>query len=244
MHRALESVWSRLFEELDGARFERRSDLIVSLCPQLPIPQANGVWVVEDSQAAVGALSAAIAEVEAAGARAWVQTRPGHDRTRRLALDLGLTDCERVPGMLIRRGELDEPSIEIEIDLVRDADADAANEILGVSFDVPRQLFEDLSAGLRRIEEASWYLGRVDREIVSTAVGVTLDGATGIFNVATPPHYRGRGYGAALTARAVRDGFEAGSRFAYLQSTDIGHGVYRRLGFRDVEDYLLQARPA
>jgi len=92
--------------------------------------------------------------------------------------------------------------------------------LLAAGFDAPRELFDELAVGLRRIEEASWYVGRADGAIVSTAVGVTLDGATGVFNVATLPAHRGRGYGTALTARAVRDGFEAGSTFGFLQSSD------------------------
>lgn len=79
---------------------------------------------------------------------------------------------------------------------------------------------------MQSVKEASWYIGRVEDPIVSTAVGVTVDGATGVFNVATPPEHRGHGYGAALTSRVVRDGFEAGSRLAYLQSSEIGDGVY------------------
>ena len=61
--------------------------------------------------------------------------------------------------------------------------------------------------------------------------------------MATPSEHRGRGHGAALTARVLRDGFEAGSEFGYLQSSAIGHGVYRRLGFRDVDEYTLFTRP-
>jgi predicted GNAT family acetyltransferase len=61
--------------------------------------------------------------------------------------------------------------------------------------------------------------------------------------VATSPEHRGRGYGASLTCRAVRDGFDAGSELAFLQSTEIGHGMYLRLGFRDVEEYTLLTRP-
>ena len=81
MHRALERAWERLYTVFEGARFERRTDLIVALYPSFPIPQCNGPWVVEDSQEAVDALPQAIAEVEAAGARPWVQTRSGHHRT-------------------------------------------------------------------------------------------------------------------------------------------------------------------
>jgi hypothetical protein len=41
----------------------------------------------------------------------------------------------------------------------------------------------------------------------------------------------------------VRDGFNGGSAFAFLQSSGLGHGVYERLGFRDVEEYVLLTRP-
>jgi hypothetical protein len=46
-----------------------------------------------------------------------------------------------------------------------------------------------------------------------------------------------------VTSHALREGFAAGSGFGYLQSSTIGYGVYRRLGFRDVEEYTLLTRP-
>jgi len=243
MQRALEAMQERLYAAIDGARFERRSDLIVLVWPGLPIPQCNGAWVVEDSRTAVEALAEAIGEVEATGISAWVQTRSGHDRIRRQALDLGLTQSVRVPGMVVESAELVEPVVEIEIGLVGDEDVDGTNQSLATSFEAPKELFDEFCGPVRQMDEASWYVGRAGGAIVSTAVGVTLDSATGVFNVATLPEHRGRGYGAALTARAVRDGFEAGSTFAFLQSSEVGHSVYRRLGFRDVEEYVLLTRP-
>jgi ribosomal protein S18 acetylase RimI-like enzyme len=243
MHRALETAFERLYSGLDGARFERRADLIVAVYPPFPIPQFNGAWVVADSNAAIGALTGAIAEVEAAGAQACVQTRTGHDRIRQAARALGLTHTERLPGMAMRPGELAPVTSTLEVGLIRPEDTDATNAILAASFDAPKELFERFSAMLAYTEGVSWYVGRVEGEIVSTAVGYTVDGAIGVFNVATPPSHRGCGYGAALTSRVVTDGFSAGSSLAYLQSSDIGHGVYRRLGFRDVEEYLLLTRP-
>jgi hypothetical protein len=74
MHRAFESVWRQLFDKTEVARYECRSDLTVYLFPALPLSQANGPWVEEDSQAAVEALPDAVAEVEATGVQVWVQT--------------------------------------------------------------------------------------------------------------------------------------------------------------------------
>jgi len=65
----------------------------------------------------------------------------------------------------------------------------------------------------------------------------------GIFNVATPPEHRGHGYGAAITAQAIHDGFAAGAELSWLQSSAMGESVYRRLGFRAVESYVLFYRP-
>lgn len=242
-HNALVSIWGRLTDLFDDASFEPRSDLIVALCPALPIPQCNGPWVVEDSTRAVAAMPGAIAEVEAAGAWPWVQTRSGHQRTRAAARELGLTVEERVPGMVLRPGELAETTSDIEIAPTAAHDVDVANEILAVSFEAPKEIFERFSAVVGGVEGAVWYVGRVGGHVVSTATAFTVDNVTGIFNVATPPQHRGRGYGGALTARAVRDAFHAGSELAFLQSSSAGHGVYRGLGFRDVEEYVLLSRP-
>ena len=46
-----------------------------------------------------------------------------------------------------------------------------------------------------------------------------------------------RGYGAAVTAHVVRDGFARGARWAWLQATTAGYPVYERLGFRTLESW-------
>ena len=132
---------------------------------------------------------------------------------------------------------------ELEIGLITAEEIDETNGLLAVCFDAPVELFGQFSSAVQQVEEARWYVGRAEGAIVSTALGFTIDGATGIFNVATSSEHRGRGYGAALTSHALREGFDAGSELGYLQSSTIGHGVYRELGFRDVEEYTLLTRP-
>ena len=86
------------------------------------------------------------------------------------------------------------------------------------------------------------YVGDVDGEIVTTAVGVTLDDYVAVFNVATPAGHRRRGYGAAITARVVEDGFANGARWSWLQSSPSGYRVYEALGFRTLERWLSWVR--
>jgi hypothetical protein len=243
MHRALEEAFAGLFSAFDGARFERRSDLVVAFMPGVPIPQCNGAWVCEDSDLAVGALPEVIAEVEAAGELPWVQTRLGHERTRQGALALGLTHTEVIPGMVVEPGSFVEARADIEIGPIAPDEIDETNVVLAACFAAPIELFSKFSEMVERVPEACWYVGRAEGRIVSTALGLAGEAATGIFNVATPSEYRGRGYGAAVTSHALREGFAAGSGLGYLQSSTIGYGVYRRLGFRDVEEYTLLTRP-
>ena len=79
------------------------------------------------------------------------------------------------------------------------------------------------------------YVGESDGEVVTTGLGATRGSSVGIFNIATPPEHRGRGFGAAITARAVSDGFADGARWSYLQSSLAGYDIYTRLGFATVE---------
>jgi predicted GNAT family acetyltransferase len=105
-------------------------------------------------------------------------------------------------------------------------------------------MLDAIATAFLSLDGVSCFVGRVDDEVVVTALGITIDDVTGVFNVATMPEHRGRGHGAALTARVVHDGFERGARLAFLQSSALGHRVYQRLGFRDVEEYILLSRPA
>lgn len=86
------------------------------------------------------------------------------------------------------------------------------------------------------------YVARTGGELVSTATAWTRDGGVGIFNVATPPAHRGHGYGRAITEYAVRDGFAAGADLAWLEASQLGESVYRAMGFRQVETYLILGR--
>ncbi len=103
-------------------------------------------------------------------------------------------------------------------------------------FEAPVELFLQMMtpAGLE-LPGVHCYLGEVDGQPVTTGFGVTLGSYVGIFNIATPPAQRGRGYGAAVTARAVADGLAAGAKWAWLQASELGYPVYERLGFHTAE---------
>jgi ribosomal protein S18 acetylase RimI-like enzyme len=240
-HRALADAWDRLFAEIDGARFERRSGLVVAICPGIPVPPFNGPWVVEDSRAAAEALPAALTEVETAGEAPFVLTRSGDRHVTAAARALGLTEAGRLPMLVARAVGLRQTDETLDVSEIAPEEVGAALDVLTEAFGEPRDVFARigdaaLAAGAR------WYVGRVEGAVVSTGLGLTVADATGIFNVATAPEHRRRGHGSALTARAARDGFEDGAVLAYLQASPAGHASYRRLGFRDVDEYVVLQR--
>ncbi len=67
--------------------------------------------------------------------------------------------------------------------------------------------------------------------VVATALLFVHDGVAGIHHVATSKDWRQRGYGTAVTTSAMRFAKQAGLRWAALQASAMGKGVYARLGF-------------
>lgn len=71
--------------------------------------------------------------------------------------------------------------------------------------------------------------------IVSSAMAFVAAGVTGIYAVATPPEFRRRGYGEAVTRAALG---VAPALPAVLVPSAMGEPIYRRMGFAPVGDYV------
>ena len=100
-------------------------------------------------------------------------------------------------------------------------------------FEAPAEPFLQLmTPAILALPGVRCYIGEVDGQPVTTGLGVMGGDYVGIFNIATPPESRGRGYGAAVTARAVEDAFRAGATLAWLQSSAMGYRIYESLGFQ------------
>jgi ribosomal protein S18 acetylase RimI-like enzyme len=80
----------------------------------------------------------------------------------------------------------------------------------------------------------------LDGKPVAIAAMVEAAGALGIYSLATIPAERHRGYGEALLRAAAAAARPNGSVDPFiLQSTEAGHALYRRMGFRDVTKFTV-----
>ena len=104
-----------------------------------------------------------------------------------------------------------------------------------VCFHVPAVWFREVFDDAMPFRAFTFWVGYHDGRPVATAATVVSDGVIGLYNVATMPCDRGRGYGEAITRHAIADASRrSGLRRVILQSTAQGERLYKRLGFREV----------
>lgn len=205
------------------------------------MPTLNGAWV-ERVDVDAEDISDLLDQVAATGLPHCLQFRPGGpDRLAVLAASRGMTRGEDIPLMVLEdRDQLDAAQavsgLVIRKLLPREAHLHA--RVAAAGFEAPEEMFLQLmTPAMLSVPGVHCYLGEAGGQPVTTGLGVKLGSYVAIFNIATPPGHRQRGYGAAVTARAVADGLAAGAKWSWLQASPAGYKVYERLGFRTVETW-------
>jgi len=79
------------------------------------------------------------------------------------------------------------------------------------------------------------YIGYLDDTPVTSATLLLAGGIAGIFDVSTPVAYRRQGLGSAITWAMLQEAQKRGYADAYVWSSNLGKGVYPRVGFVPVE---------
>ena len=113
-------------------------------------------------------------------------------------------------------------------------------------FGMPQEFIDRLvRPGLLDDPAIAALVGRVDGEPVSCSLLAVSGTTAGVYNVATPERFRGKGYGEALTWAVLAEGARRGCTHGVLQASDAGYPIYRRMGFIDLGRYVqLQGPPA
>lgn len=118
------------------------------------------------------------------------------------------------------------------------------NDFRGIGancFHVPLTWFSEVfNASITGAHPFACWVGYRDGEPVATAATVVHEGVIGLYNVATAPAYRHRGFAEAITRYAVDEAAgKGGPAPVVLQSTSGGMHLYQRIGFQPVTRILV-----
>jgi GNAT superfamily N-acetyltransferase len=243
---ALLDSWALLMEVHPEAWMEV-SDGISACVTGIPSAGLNGIWC-SRLDPDPDELRRLIAVMRAHGVPHLLEMRPGTNPAAvSVAEETDLVPADDMPLMRLDDPTAIEPALEatpaLQIRELAPHEAELHASIAAVGFGEAADHFTRLlPPAVLAVDGLRAYVGELGGEPVTTAIGVTLDDYVGVFNVATPPEHRRRGYGAAITARVVSDGLAAGARWAWLQSSPAGYGIYEELGFRTLERWLAWVR--
>jgi ribosomal protein S18 acetylase RimI-like enzyme len=84
------------------------------------------------------------------------------------------------------------------------------------------------------------FVAYMSAQPVACAMTLVSHRVAGVFYVATVEQARRRGLGDALTRLAARAGFEMGAHAAWLGASEMGAGLYRRIGFEPLGATLVE----
>lgn len=161
-------------------------------------------------------------------------------KARQVSHDFGLRPISYPPGMIAAHLlPAVRPLPEIECRPVNDVKTRCAfAEITSMCFEIPPGIANAVYG-----PEGAWngaykgFVGMVDGRAIAIAAMVEGAGALGIYSLATVPAHRHQGYGEALLRAAVEESGREGPFI--LQSTEAGHSLYKRMGFRDVTKFTV-----
>lgn len=135
------------------------------------------------------------------------------------------------------------PELTVEIATTTEQLADHGS-MLREGFQVPQEVVDRLiRPALLDDPQLAVFVGRVAGEPVSCSLLAVSGETAGVYNVATPAAFRGRGYGAALTWAVIAEGARRGCTNAVLQASQLGYPVYQRMGFIDLGRYVQLSGP-
>jgi N-acetylglutamate synthase len=245
---ALVEDGERLTSVIDGAKTRSLGGAALFISG-IPVALLNGV-VTARTSATAAEVAELLKEVEEMDLPYSVQIRPDcRIEIAEFVRSRGMVEDESMPLMAMTHNvdsiRLAARHPELSVRMLEPSEAGLHHTIGAEGFEEDVAIFQRfVPSALLAVPGVHAYVGIVDGVPVTTAIGSTYGAYVGIFNVATPARHRGRGYGAAITARAVVDGFESGASIAYLQSSAMGLKVYERLGFRTLETWSVWLTPA
>ena len=236
--RELSARWTRI----QGGELEDRPDLLRYVVG-LQVSFTNGVTAARLTSSNVEKeVEASVELFRTRGVPAlwWVGPLTEPDDLPEYLERHGFHHEEDVPWLARSLGDLPGPTAESElrVETVTGPELQEAwLEAIGAGFgqnDRVEGAMARLAEAVGYGAQAKWirFVGFLGSRPVASSGLMLAAGVAGIYNVATEPRFRRRGYGAAMTMEALRVGRDRGYRLAVLGSSPMARSLYERLGFR------------
>jgi predicted GNAT family acetyltransferase len=234
---AMAGFFQELILSIPGATLLRRDGVVAALTG-VPLPMLNPV-LLERPDPAMADVASLLDEVALRELPFAVGLRPRSGKAlAEFVASGGLMAVEEVPLMAVDTAKEIRSPAELSIRLLAPDEAPVHTRLWTTGFGMPAGVTERIvTEDTLKSSAVRCYVGEIAGQPVATALTATVGGFTGIVNVTTDPHYRGRGFGTAITRRAVSDGLAAGAAWCWLQSTPHGYPVYESLGFQLIESW-------
>ncbi len=164
-------------------------------------------------------------------------------RSERTFQRLGLRAISYPPGMIADHLLPPAKTLpEIALQPVSDdATRQAFGDLTATCFDIPPVVAQKIY-----VPERAWrgayqgYVAYANGQPVSMVASVVTGNELGIYSLGTHPQFRRKGFGEAAMRAAIAAVQRKHDITRYvLQSTDVGHPLYRRLGFRDAARFTV-----
>ncbi len=244
-HGHLHDVWCRLALSVPGGWVEEASGLRC-IATGSSSPSFNLALSGETLRDPRVALDAAHDRFGGVGLRWLLKLHPELDREMVVhAQHRGLElDAEPVYGMPIGSWAATAvlPSAApLSVSVAGQDTIDDAVRCFAEAFDAdPAAVSRELGPNLLTVPSFTVFVGYLAGEPVASSMLASTRSVdlAGIYSVATRPTHRGRGFGTALTAAALRAAGEQGYDTAVLEPSPSGAPMYRRMGFEPLTTYL------
>jgi len=153
----------------------------------------------------------------------------------------GLVDAGEEPGMAVDLSSLPEltPVPALRIESIRDQKSlEKMMEIFAAVFQLADSVKEgifklELSMGLEPHLPRQLFIGWLDGEPVATSMLFMGAGVAGLYAVGTLPSARRQGIGKAMTLAPLHLAHRKGYQIGILHASEMGKGVYARIGFKE-----------
>ena len=226
---------------------EAGSGLLRCAAPASP-SDFNGLFLTEAPADARAELARTSELVRKAGAARWrlVADARFADRLAPLADAIGLAGRRELPGMWLPASAATPPPLPHELRIREPRSRSEWAEFIAtgiLGFGGPRPAQPEIGFPFELTEQYRPFWGWCDGDPVATSVAFPRGEVTGIFFVTTRPEFRGRGFDTALTWRAARVAQDSGTPHIFLQASEMGEPVYRRMGFQEIARYVEWTSP-